>query len=107
MTESIIAKILSGLPSCRCIHTQPKGKQIREAGETVSPSAFAAMARVAAASRRAKIAEGRGCRADEGGGAPADASDGPVGVPVMTGRHVVGGGHVLAAVSIACARPAK
>jgi hypothetical protein len=42
-----------------------------------------------------EIAERRGGRADEGG-VPADAADGPVGVPAMAGRHVVGGGRVLA-----------
>jgi hypothetical protein len=42
-----------------------------------------------------EIAERRGGRTDEGG-VPADAADGPVGVTAMTGRHVIGGGRVLA-----------
>jgi len=42
-----------------------------------------------------EFAERRGCRTDEGG-VPADTTDGPVGVTAMAGRHVVGGGGVLA-----------
>src|SRR5689334_5489459 len=38
-----------------------------------------------------EIAEHRGCWTDERG-VPADAADGPVGVPAMTGGHVIGGG---------------
>ena len=42
-----------------------------------------------------EIAERHGRRTDEGG-IPADTADGPVGVSAMAGRHVVGGGGVLA-----------
>ena len=42
-----------------------------------------------------EFAERRGCRTDEGS-VPADTADGPVGVTAMAGRHVVGGGGVLA-----------
>ena len=42
-----------------------------------------------------ELAERRGCWPDEGG-VSADAADGPVGVPAMTGRHVIGDRRVLA-----------
>src|SRR5436309_12434006 len=42
-----------------------------------------------------EIAERSGCWADERG-VPPDAADGPVGVTAMAGRHVIGGGGVLA-----------
>jgi len=42
-----------------------------------------------------ELAERCGCWPDEGG-VSADAADGPVGVPAMTGRHVIGDRRVLA-----------
>ena len=42
-----------------------------------------------------EVAERGGCRTDAGG-VPVDEADGPVGVTAMAGRHVVGGGGVLA-----------
>ena len=42
-----------------------------------------------------ELAERRGCWPDEGS-VSADAADGPVGVPAMTGRHVIGDRRVLA-----------
>ena len=42
-----------------------------------------------------ELAERCGCWPDEGG-VSADAADGPVGVPAMTGRHVIGDRRVFA-----------